>query len=253
VTKRSHDRSQSRIQNVSARAIIGSSLVEYFFLDQGGRVARPHRFLRRGKTTLLNLLAALDQPDAGEILIHGRDIAHLSLWSAASYRRLQVGMIFQCYNLLPQLTTIQNVVLPMMAAGRSDFRAASDLLRSVGLADRIGHRATELSGFEQQRVAIARALANGPSLVLADEPTGNLDEENANLVMGLLACFCKDQEATLIVATHDVQRLRQADRVFVMQSGSLREESLQSFLLNQANGAAAARSEVKVKDVANGF
>lgn len=177
-----------------------------------------------GKTTLLNLLAALDWPDQGDIIVDGKDIGHLSLWSAASYRRFQVGIIFQAYNLLPQLTAIQNVALPMIAAGRLDLRRADELLRSVGLGDRTLHLATELSGGEQQRVAIARALVNDPKLVLADEPTGNLDEENAREVVRLLAQSCKERHATLMLATHDIRSFEGADRVFTLQSGRLREE-----------------------------
>jgi ABC-type lipoprotein export system ATPase subunit len=176
-----------------------------------------------GKTTLLNILAALDRPDQGEILIDGKNIARLSLWSAASYRKFQVGMIFQAYNLLPQLTAVQNVALPMIAAGRLDLRRAKELLESVGLGDRSLHRATELSGGEQQRVAIARALANDPRLVLADEPTGNLDEENAKAVMRLLVHSCKQRSATLILATHNVAHLQGADHVFELRCGMLRE------------------------------
>jgi ABC-type lipoprotein export system ATPase subunit len=181
-----------------------------------------------GKTTLLNLLAALDWPDQGEIIVDGKNIARLSLWSAASYRRFQVGIIFQAYNLLPQLTAIQNVALPMIAAGRLDLRRADELLRSVGLGDRTLHRATELSGGEQQRVAIARALANHPKFVLADEPTGNLDEQNAREVVRLLAQSCKERQATLILATHDTRSFEGAERVFTLQSGLLREERFRS-------------------------
>ena len=181
-----------------------------------------------GKTTLLNLLAALDWPEQGEIIVDGKNIARLSLCSAASYRRFQVGIIFQAYNLLPQLTAIQNVALPMIAAGRLDLRRADDLLRSVGLGDRTLHRATELSGGEQQRVAIARALANHPKLVLADEPTGNLDEQNAREVVRLLAQSCKERQATLMLATHDIRSFEDADRVFTLQSGLLREERFRS-------------------------
>lgn len=181
-----------------------------------------------GKTTLLNLLAALDRPDQGEIVVDGKNIAHLSLRSAASYRRLQVGIIFQAYNLLPQLTAIQNVALPMIAAGRLDMRRAERLLRSVGLGNRALHRATELSGGEQQRVAIARALANDPKLVLADEPTGNLDEENAREVLRLLAQSCKERHAILMLATHDIRSFEGADRVFALQSGLLQEERFRS-------------------------
>jgi ABC-type lipoprotein export system ATPase subunit len=181
-----------------------------------------------GKTTLLNLLAALDWPEQGEIIVDGKNIARLSLCSAASYRRFQVGIIFQAYNLLPQLTAIQNVALPMIAAGRLDLRRAAELLRIVGLADRTLHRATELSGGEQQRVAIARALANHPKLVLADEPTGNLDEEKAREVVRLLTQTCKERQATLILATHDIRSFEGVDRVFTLQSGLLREERFRS-------------------------
>ena len=181
-----------------------------------------------GKTTLLNLLAALDWPDQGEIIVDGKNIAHLSLWSAASYRRFQVGIIFQAYNLLPQLTAIQNVALPMIAAGRLDLRRAGDLLRSVGLGDRTLHRATELSGGEQQRVAIARALVNHPKFVLADEPTGNLDEENAREVVRLLAQSCKERGATLVLATHDIRSFEGADRVFTLQAGLLQKQPFRS-------------------------
>ena len=181
-----------------------------------------------GKTTLLNLLAALDWPDQGEIMVDGKNIAHLSLWSAASYRRVQVGIIFQAYNLLPQLTAIQNVALPMIAAGSLDLRRADELLRSVGLGDRTLHRATELSGGEQQRVAIARALANHPKIVLADEPTGNLDDENAREVLRLLIHSCKERGATLMLATHDIRSFEGADRVFALQAGLLREEHFRS-------------------------
>jgi ABC-type lipoprotein export system ATPase subunit len=181
-----------------------------------------------GKTTLLNLLAALDTPDRGEIVVHGQNIAHLSPWAAASYRRSQVGIVFQAYNLLPQLTAVQNVALPMLAAGRVDKHRTEELLRSVGLGDRNEHLATELSGGEQQRVAIARALANRPQLVLADEPTGNLDEENAQSVMKLLVHSCKERGATLVLATHDLRVPQSADHLFEIHSGLLRETQAQS-------------------------
>src|SRR5215471_289977 len=175
-----------------------------------------------GKTTLLNLLAALDWPDQGEIIVDGKNIAHLSLWSAASYRRFQVGIIFQAYNLLPQLTAIQNVALPMIAAGRLDLRRAGDLLWSVGLGDRTLHRATELSGGEQQRVAIARALANRPKLVLADEPTGNLDEERSREALGLIREVCEENGAALLVVTHNPLVARRADESCELVDGRLR-------------------------------
>jgi ABC-type lipoprotein export system ATPase subunit len=141
---------------------------------------------------------------------------------------VQVGIIFQAYNLLPQLTAIQNVALPMIAAGSLDLRRAEELLRSVGLGDRTLHGATELSGGEQQRVAIARALANHPKIVLADEPTGNLDEENAREVVRLLVHSCKELGATLMLANHDIRSFEGADRVFALQAGLLREKHFRS-------------------------
>jgi putative ABC transport system ATP-binding protein len=131
-----------------------------------------------GKTTLLNLIAALDRPDRGEILVDGLDVTGMSRSAAAEYRNERVGIIFQSYNLLPQLTALENVVLPTIPRRRSNHRRALELLETVGLGDRSKHRPSDLSGGEQQRVAIARAL-NDPALILADEPIGNLDDENA--------------------------------------------------------------------------
>jgi ABC-type lipoprotein export system ATPase subunit len=174
-----------------------------------------------GKTTLLNLMAALDRPDEGDIIVKGQNIARLSLTAAARYRNRCIGIVFQSYNLLPQLTALENVLLPMIAQQRSDRRRAMDLLSEVGLADRSLHRPATLSGGEQQRVAIARALANDPSLILADEPTGNLDEHNADLVRALLLRSCREHRKTLIMVTHDRQATQWADRVLELQAGRL--------------------------------
>jgi ABC-type lipoprotein export system ATPase subunit len=172
-----------------------------------------------GKTTLLNLISALDRPNMGEILVAGANVTGLSLSKAAKYRNEQVGIIFQSYNLLPQPTALENVLVPMIPNGRVDRERAFELLDAVGLVDRSAHRPAQLSGGEQQRVAIARALANDPLLVLADEPTGNLDDENARNVMTLLFRTCRGRGNTLIVVTHDRDIMRTADTVFELRNG----------------------------------
>jgi putative ABC transport system ATP-binding protein len=174
-----------------------------------------------GKTTLLNLIAALDRPDRGKIIVDEVEITSLSRSAAARYRNERVGFIFQSYNLLPQLTALENILLPMLPKRRSDRGRAVELLDAVGLSDRSSHRPTELSGGEQQRVAIARALANDPALILADEPTGNLDDDNARKIAELLSSTCRERGKTLILVTHDRQMIRPVDRVFDMRDGSL--------------------------------
>jgi ABC-type lipoprotein export system ATPase subunit len=174
-----------------------------------------------GKTTLLNLIAALDCPDCGEIVVGGSEITALSRSAAARYRNERIGFVFQSYNLLPQLTALENVLLPMLPKRRADHRRAMELLDAVGLSHRGSHRPSELSGGEQQRVAIARALANDPAIMLADEPTGNLDDENARNIVELLSSACREGGKSLILVTHERDMIRQADRVFDIRAGSL--------------------------------
>jgi ABC-type lipoprotein export system ATPase subunit len=174
-----------------------------------------------GKTTLLNLIAALDRPDCGAIIIGGSDVTGLSRSAAALFRNERVGFIFQSYNLLPQLTALENILVPMLPKRRSDPRRALELLDAVGLGDRGRHRPSELSGGEQQRVAIARALVNDPTLILADEPVGNLDDENAHKIAKLLASACRERGKTLILVTHDRNLIHPADHVFDMRAGTL--------------------------------
>jgi ABC-type lipoprotein export system ATPase subunit len=174
-----------------------------------------------GKTTLLNLVAGLDRPDQGEIIVAGTDVARLSVGQASKYRAEQVGMVFQSYNLIPQLTALENVLLPMIALRRADHRRARELLDLVGLADRSDHNPAQLSGGEQQRVAVARALANDPALVLADEPTGNLDEESAASVMGLLTSAVRDRGQTLLLVSHEHQKMCSVDRFLELRGGVL--------------------------------
>jgi ABC-type lipoprotein export system ATPase subunit len=175
-----------------------------------------------GKTTLLNLIAGLDRPDQGEVVVAGLDIARLSVSRASEYRARQVGVIFQSYNLLPQLTALENVLLPMIASGQPDQSRARELLDLVGLADRSDHNPAQLSGGEQQRVAVARALANDPTLVLADEPTGNLDDQSAQGVMGLLTSAVRERGSTLLLVTHERDTAQTADRVIELRNGALR-------------------------------
>jgi len=184
-----------------------------------------------GKTTLLNLIAALDRPDRGEILVDGLDVTGLSRSAAAGYRDECVGIIFQSYNLLPQLTALENVLLPMLPRRRPNPRHALELLETVGLGDRSSHRPSELSGGEQQRVAIARALVNDPAMILADEPIGNLDDENARKIIALLSDTCRQRGKTLLLVAHDREMVGPADRVFEIRAGSLTSIERQATLV----------------------
>jgi ABC-type lipoprotein export system ATPase subunit len=145
----------------------------------------------------------------------------MSRSAAAGYRDERVGMIFQSYNLLPQLTALENILLPMIPRRQPNRRRALELLETVGLGDRGRHRPSELSGGEQQFVAIARALINDPSLILADEPIGNLDDENARKIIALLSDACRQRGKTVFLVTHDREMVGPADRVFEVRTGSL--------------------------------
>jgi lipoprotein-releasing system ATP-binding protein len=181
-----------------------------------------------GKTTLLHLLATLDAPDAGQIYFAGSRIDNLSAVRRDQLRNQQLGIVFQFYHLLPELTTLENVLLPAMIA-RSVWRhwsqrrvlrqRAQQLLERVGLAHRLRHRPRELSGGEMQRVAIARALMNEPRVVLADEPTGNLDRQTGLQIMELLRSLNTDQRLTIVMVTHDAALARQSDRVVQLVEG----------------------------------
>ncbi len=195
---------------------------------------RLHEFLSvvgksgSGKSTLLHLLATLDAPDAGQIHLDGRRIDHLAAVRRDRIRNRQLGIVFQFYHLLPELTTWENVVLPALIdcpiwtywARRRELRErARGLLERVGLAHRLRHRPRELSGGEMQRVAIARALMNQPRILLADEPTGNLDRQTGNQIMQLLRSLNEDQKLTIIMVTHDSTLAGQTDRVVQLVEG----------------------------------
>lgn len=178
-----------------------------------------------GKSTLLNLLGGLDQPTAGRIVVDGIDLATLSRSSLADYRLSTVGMVFQAYNLISSRSALENVALPLVFAGaarRDRQRSATQALESVGLGRRVSHRPLELSGGERQRVAIARALVHRPTLVLADEPTGNLDSATAEEIMALLLVQVARDQATLVLVTHDEELARRSsDRTIRMRDGRI--------------------------------
>jgi lipoprotein-releasing system ATP-binding protein len=177
-----------------------------------------------GKSTLLHLLGGLDSPNAGEILFTGQNLAALSNGALSQLRNLKIGFIFQAYHLLPELDALENVCLPARMARTPAAVAAArgrELLARVGLKERAEHRPTELSGGEQQRVAIARALINSPELVLADEPTGNLDSHTGGEIIDLLCALRAEHNTTLIIATHDAKVAERAPQVLQLVDGQI--------------------------------
>jgi lipoprotein-releasing system ATP-binding protein len=177
-----------------------------------------------GKSTLLHLLGGLDLPNAGEIMFDGTDLRSLSARALAHWRNRRVGFIFQAYHLLPELSALENVALPARLARTAPVEAgrrAAALLERVGLGQRLEHRPYELSGGEQQRVAIARALVNEPDLILADEPTGNLDSHTGGEIIQLLEALRAERQATFIMATHDAHIAARARRVIELADGQL--------------------------------
>jgi putative ABC transport system ATP-binding protein len=180
-----------------------------------------------GKSTLLHLMGGLDTPSDGDIALGGKRLAHLSDDEITIVRRRQVGFIFQFFNLLPTLTAAENVALPLLIDGKRIEEYAGrvdELLDLVGLGERRDHRPDQLSGGEQQRVAIARAFVNDPKIVLADEPTGNLDSKSGTVVLELLRQACKDLSATVVMVTHDPRAASYADRVVFLRDGRVVRE-----------------------------
>lgn len=180
-----------------------------------------------GKSTLLNLISGIERPTAGCISIQDVSLSNLRERERTLFRRDHIGFVFQFFNLIPTLTVLENVTLPQELAGRDARAAAMTLLEQVGLADRRDTFPDKLSGGEQQRVAIARALVHDPMLVLADEPTGNLDELMGNRVLELLLRLTKDQGKTLIMATHNPQIARLADRILIVHDGHVDDQPVQ--------------------------
>jgi putative ABC transport system ATP-binding protein len=173
-----------------------------------------------GKSTLLGLVAGLDAPTTGSVLVDGTDITRLGEDALARLRGEKIGFVFQFFHLIPSLTALENVAVPMEIAGVSDaIRRARALLDEVGLSDRGHHYPSQLSGGEQQRVALARALANNPSIVLADEPTGNLDSSNGQHIMRLLRDIHRSRRTTLLLVTHDAELAAMADSRMILRDG----------------------------------
>ncbi len=177
-----------------------------------------------GKSTLLQLAGLLEKPDAGEVLIEGMPTARLDDSGRTRLRRHSLGFVYQFHHLLPEFTALENVVLPQRIAGQGRGTAtarARQLLEQLGLGARLGHRPSRLSGGEQQRVAIARAFANGPRVILADEPTGNLDERTASHVLDAFLGFARDHRTACLVATHNIELAGRMDRMLRLHDGQV--------------------------------
>ena len=182
-----------------------------------------------GKSTLLHLLGALDRPTAGEVLIAGSALSTLTDDAVSALRNRTVGFVFQFHHLLREFTALENVMMPLRIAGTSEARArgrAAELLERVGLAGRVHHRPAELSGGEQQRTAVARALAADPAVLLADEPSGNLDHANSDKLHDLFVQLTRELEVAMVVVTHNLSLASRADRVLQLEDGQLSQVAM---------------------------
>ena len=179
-----------------------------------------------GKSTLLHILGGVDSPTSGTVNIAGTDISKLNETKLAIFRRRQIGLIYQFYNLIPILNVEENMTLPLLLDGKKpDKKLLKDLLEKLGLTERLKHLPNQLSGGQQQRVSIGRALMNNPALLLADEPTGNLDSENSKEIVSLLRKFNKENNQTVIIITHDERIALSADRIITIEDGHITKDS----------------------------
>ncbi len=175
-----------------------------------------------GKSTLMHILGGVDSPTSGKVFVDGTEIGMLDETKLAIFRRRQIGLIYQFYNLIPVLNVKENITLPLLLDGREvDEQTLSDLVETLGLTDRLGHLPNQLSGGQQQRVSIGRALITHPALILADEPTGNLDRKNSAEIIELLKLFNRQYSQTLLVITHDENIALQADRILAVEDGKI--------------------------------
>ena len=180
-----------------------------------------------GKSTLLHLLGGVDRPTSGNVLVDNTNIYQLDETQLAIFRRRQIGLIYQFYNLIPILTVEENITLPMLLdEHKVDQKQFENIVGTLGLQNRLGHLPNQLSGGQQQRVSIGRALISNPSIMLADEPTGNLDSQNSSEIMELLKMFNKNYNQTLIVITHDERIALQADRVISIEDGRIAKDEV---------------------------
>ena len=229
------------VKTYRSRDVVVEALNKVSFAVQPGEMVAVMGPSGCGKTTLLNCLSGLDLIDSGDVSIAGRLLRTMSDDALSEYRAKSMGFVFQAYNLLPVLTVQENVELPLILAGNSQKNArdqATGKLDLVGLGDRIDHLPAELSGGQQQRVAIARALANDPSIVWADEPTGNLDSRNAGEIMELLKNLNKEQGQTFVLVTHSDQVGGMADRIVRMSDG---------VIIDDGNGINIENSSIEEK------
>ena len=181
-----------------------------------------------GKSTLLHIIGGVDVPTSGTYSISGTDIGKLDESKLAIFRRRNIGLIYQFYNLIPILNVEENITLPILLDGKKpDKKLLNDLVEKLGLKDRLSHLPNQLSGGQQQRVSIGRALMNHPALLLADEPTGNLDSENSKEIISLLRKFNKENNQTIIIITHDEKIALSADRVITIRDGQITRDSKQ--------------------------
>jgi putative ABC transport system ATP-binding protein len=182
-----------------------------------------------GKSTLLHILGGVDRPTSGEVIISGTDIVNLNETNLAIFRRRQIGLIYQFYNLIPILTVEENMTLPILLEKKKPDKAIlEELVEKLGLKDRIKHLPNQLSGGQQQRVSIGRALINHPALLLADEPTGNLDSKNSKEIISLLRKFNKENNQTVIIITHDERIALSADRVITIEDGQITKDEVRN-------------------------
>lgn len=180
-----------------------------------------------GKSTLLHMLGGVDRPTSGKVLIDGTDIYQLDESKLAIFRRRHIGLIYQFYNLIPVLNVEENITLPLLLDNRTvDQQTLDELLTILGVKDRVGHLPNQLSGGQQQRVSIGRALVNNPAIVLADEPTGNLDSKNSEEIISLLKLYNKKYNQTLILITHDEKIALQADRIISIEDGKIAKDEV---------------------------
>src|SRR5690625_2464976 len=180
-----------------------------------------------GKSTLLHLIGGVDKPTAGSVFVDGTNIYELNETNLAIFRRRYIGLIYQFYNLIPILTVEENITLPLLLDGHQvDDKQFKNVVNTLGLAERIGHLPNQLSGRQQQRVSIGRALINNPALMLADEPTGNLDSKNGEEIIELMKMFNKTYNQTLIMITHDENIALQADRMITIQDGKVESDEV---------------------------
>jgi putative ABC transport system ATP-binding protein len=220
---RFHDLTKSYYEGDVHRVVLQNAHAEF----QSGEISAIFGKSGSGKSTLLNLISGIDAPDSGQIWVAGQDLTSLSERDRTLFRRAQIGFVFQFFNLIPTLTVGENVSLPLelnRVPRPHAHKKAQNVLDSVGLLDRWKTFPEKLSGGEQQRVALARALVHDPLLILADEPTGNLDEETGAQVMSLLAHLTREQNRTLLLVTHSLEAASHADRVLRLSHGQLVEE-----------------------------